>query len=191
MKPNKLEVIESAIEDVLHAIETQEEGELREGLQETPKRVSKAMAQWFGGYDKDAGEILKVFKDGATGVNDIVAVVDIPFYSHCEHHMASIFGTATVAYIPNGKIVGLSKLSRLVDMHARRLQVQERLTNDIAKDLFKHLEPLAAGVIIKARHMCMESRGICQAGHHTRTIATKGLFLTDKAKRAEFLALDK
>jgi GTP cyclohydrolase I len=105
--------------------------------------------------------------------------------------MADIFGTATIAYIPDGKIVGLSKLSRLLEMHARRLQVQERLTNDIAEDLFKHLQCKAAGVIINARHMCMESRGVCQQGHYTRTLSTKGTFKTDPVARAEFLSLGK
>jgi GTP cyclohydrolase I len=119
----------------------------------------------------------------------MVVVKDIPIYSKCEHHMADIFGTATIAYIPNGKIVGLSKLSRLADMYARRLQVQERLTNQIADALFKHLEPKGVAVMIKARHMCMESRGICQQGHHTVTTALKGVFLEESETRAEFMAL--
>lgn len=163
----------------------------REGLQDTPSRVAKAWDTWCGGYEKDAGEILKVFEDGAEGYDEMVSVVDIPFYSHCEHHLAPIFGTATVAYIPNGKIVGLSKLSRLVDMYARRLQVQERLTNDIANALFEHLQPKGVGVYIKARHLCMESRGISQQGHYTVTTALRGVIKDESETRAEFLALTK
>lgn len=180
-------VIRQSIANILSVVEPGN----REGLVETPDRVAKAMETWFGGYSISAKDILKTFEDGAEGVSEMVAVVEIPFYSKCEHHMADIFGTATVAYIPDGKIVGLSKLSRLVDMHARRLQVQERLTNDIADDLFNILGCKAAGVIIKARHMCMESRGVCQQGHYTRTVATKGMFKTDAVARAEFMALEK
>ena len=162
---------------------------LREGLQETPDRVAKAWEFWTSGYGKSARDILKVFEDGATGYDEMVMVKDIPFYSKCEHHLADIFGTATVAYIPCGRIVGLSKLSRLVDMHARRLQVQERLTNDVAEDLFRELNPIGVGVLVKARHMCMESRGLCQQGHYTVTSALRGVMKTQPEARAEFLRL--
>lgn len=161
----------------------------REGLLETPARVAKALKHWFSGYGKKPEDLLKVFEDGGEKYDQMVVVKDIPIYSKCEHHMADIFGTATIAYIPNGKIVGLSKLSRLADMYARRLQVQERLTNQIADALFKHLEPKGVAVMIKARHMCMESRGICQQGHHTVTTALKGVFLEESETRAEFMAL--
>lgn len=161
----------------------------RGGLVETPRRVIKAWKFWTSGYGQNPADVLKVFEDGAEGYNQMVSVCDIPIYSHCEHHMAAIFGTATIAYIPNGKIVGLSKLSRLADIFARRLQVQERLTNDIANALMEHLEPKGVGVVIKARHMCMESRGVCQQGHHTRTTALRGVIMDDGAARAEFLSL--
>lgn len=161
----------------------------REGLRETPKRVAKAWAKWTEGYSMDASAILKVFEDGAEKCDEMVIVKDIPIYSHCEHHLAAIFGTATIAYIPNGKIVGLSKLSRLADMFARRLQVQERLTNQIADALEEHLQPLGVGVIIRARHMCMESRGVCQQGHHTITSALRGNIKDNTETRAEFMAL--
>lgn len=161
----------------------------RGGLAETPRRVIKAWKFWTSGYNVDPADVLKVFEDGAEGYDQMVSVCDIPVYSHCEHHMAAIFGTATIAYVPNGKIVGLSKLSRLADIFARRLQVQERLTNDIANALMKHLEPKGVGVVIKARHMCMESRGVCQQGHHTRTVALRGVIMDDSAARAEFLGL--
>lgn len=161
----------------------------REGLAETPKRVAKAWAHWTSGYNKNPADVLKVFSDGAENCNEMVLVRNIPFYSHCEHHMAPIIGTAHVAYIPNGKIVGLSKLNRVVDIFARRLQVQERLTNNIADALQDNLMPLGVGVVIEARHMCMESRGVCQQGHTTITSALRGVMRTDPATRAEFLSL--
>ena len=159
----------------------------RGGLLETPKRVAKAWKEWCSGYEQDAVNILKVFEDGAETYDQMVTVKEIPFYSHCEHHLAPFFGTATISYIPNGRIVGLSKLSRIVQMYAKRLQVQERLTSQIADCLFEHLNPLGVGVSIKARHMCMESRGVCQQGHHTVTTALKGVMLDDSSARREFL----
>ena len=161
----------------------------REGLQETPERVAKAWEFWTSGYSMKASEILKVFEDGAEAYDQMVCVRDIPIYSKCEHHLADIFGTATIAYIPKGKIVGLSKLSRLADMFARRLQVQERMTQQIADALQKHLEPAGVGVVIKARHMCMESRGVRQQGHHTVTTALHGAIKDEPATRAEFLRM--
>lgn len=163
---------------------------LREGLIDTPKRVAKAFKHWFGGYDVDIQAILSTqFKDGGEGYDEMVIVKDIPFYSKCEHHMADIFGTATVAYIPDGHVVGLSKLSRLVDAYSRRLQVQERMTRQIADALQENLTPKGVGVIIKARHMCMESRGICQQGHHTITSALRGVLKEEADARAEFMSL--
>ena len=161
----------------------------REGLKETPKRVAKAWEFWCSGYNKNAEDILKVFEDGGETYDQMVTVKDIPIYSHCEHHLAPIFGTATISYIPNGRIVGLSKLSRLADMYARRLQVQERLTDQIADALHKHLQPKGVGVVIKARHLCMESRGICQQGHITITTSLRGAILNEPETRAEFLSL--
>lgn len=174
---------------ILKLVETTEGEPLRDGLRETPMRVAKAWEFWTSGYGVDPADVLKTFKDGAEGVDEMVLVKDIPFYSHCEHHMAPIFGTATIAYLPDGKIVGLSKLSRLLGVFARRLQVQERLTCQVADALMRHLEPQGCGVVIKARHLCMESRGVCQQGHHTVTSALRGLFKDDSAVRAEFLAL--
>lgn len=161
----------------------------REGLLETPARVVKAWRHWCSGYGKDPAKLLKVFEDGGETYDQMVLVKDIPIYSHCEHHLAAIIGTASIAYIPNGKIVGLSKLSRLADMFARRLQVQERLTDQIADALFQNLEPKGVGVLIKARHLCMESRGICQQGHHTVTTALRGVIKDEPETRAEFLRL--
>ena len=166
-----------------------EENPRREGLQDTPARVVKAWKHWCSGYNVDIAKLLKTFEDGAENYDEMVLVKDIPIYSKCEHHLADIFGTATIAYIPNGRVVGLSKLSRVADAFARRLQVQERLTTQIADALNEHLQPKAVGVIVKARHMCMESRGICQQGHHTVTSALRGVFKTDPTARAEFLRL--
>lgn len=167
------------------------ENPAREGLTETPNRVAKAWKHWTKGYHESPEEVLKVFEDGAENYDEMVLVRDIPFYSHCEHHLAPFFGTATVAYVPNGKIVGLSKVNRLVDMFARRLQVQERLTSQIADALADHLKPKGVGVILRARHLCMESRGVCQQGHHTITSALRGVLATKPEARAEFMALTK
>ena len=141
--------------------------------------------EYSSGYGKDPAEILKVFDDGAEKVDEMVLVKSIPVYSHCEHHLAPFFGVAHVGYIPNGKIVGLSKLSRLVDVFAKRLQVQERLTNQIADALEEHLQPLGVGVVIECRHMCMESRGIQRQGATTVTSAMRGALRNDVAARAE------
>lgn len=161
----------------------------REGLAETPARVAKAWKHWVSGYDVDIAKLLKCFEDGGEKYDQMVLVKDIPIYSKCEHHLADIFGTCSIAYIPNGRIVGLSKLSRLADAFARRLQVQERLTDQIADALVEHLNPVGVGVIVKARHMCMESRGICQQGHHTVTTSLRGAIRNEPQTRSEFLHL--
>lgn len=180
----------SAEETVVHSmIKMVGEDPDRGGLEETPARVVKAWKHWCSGYTMDPAAILKVFEDGGERYDQMVCVRDIPIYSKCEHHLADIFGTATIAYIPNGKIVGLSKLSRLADCFARRLQVQERMTQQIADALWEHLEPLGVGVVVKARHMCMESRGICQQGHHTVTTALHGAIKDEPSTRAEFLRM--
>lgn len=158
----------------------------RGGLLETPKRFLKAWQHYTSGYKKNAKDILKVFKDGADKCDEMVLVRSIPVYSHCEHHLAPFFGVAHVAYIPDGSIVGLSKLSRLVDIYARRLQVQERLTNQIADALQDNLKPKGVAVMIECRHMCMESRGVQQQGSSTITSAMRGVF-RNSGPRAEFL----
>ena len=181
---------ESSIEDnIARILQYIGEDVGREGLQETPKRVAKAWEFWAKGYEQKPEDVLKVFEDGGEGYNEMVIVKNIPFYSHCEHHLAPFFGVATIGYIPNGKIVGLSKLSRLLDIYGRRLQVQERLTCQVADAIEAHLNPIGVGVVIKARHMCCESRGISQQGHHTVTSALRGILRTDNTARAEFLNL--
>lgn len=161
----------------------------RQGLEETPQRFAKAWEFWTSGYRQRAEDVLKVFEDGAEGVDEMVTVANLPFYTHCEHHLAPFFGTATISYVPNGKIIGLSKLPRLLDIYARRLQVQERLTTQIVDALMDNLRPRGAACKIKARHLCMESRGVCQQGHHTVTTALRGVFKSDPSARAEFLAI--
>lgn len=163
----------------------------RGGLVDTPRRVLKAWQHWASGYRADIPSILKTFEDGAASCDEMVVVKNIPFYSHCEHHLAPFFGTVTVAYVPNGKIVGLSKLSRVVSAFARRLQVQERLTNQIADALQEHLAPLGVGIVVTARHLCMESRGIEQQGSTTITSALRGVMRNSTSARSEFLALSK
>ena len=165
----------------------------RGGLADTPKRMLKAWKHFTSGYDvkpEDIKELLKVFEDGAKGYNEMVIVKSIPVYSQCEHHLVPFFGVAHVAYIPDGKIVGLSKLSRLVDVFARRLQVQERLTNQIADSLKEHLKPKGVAVVLECRHLCMEARGIQQQGSSTITSAMRGV-LRNAAPRAEFMSLIK
>lgn len=169
---NRAEISHS-IEKILKLIEGSDD--LREGLVETPSRVAKAFETWFGGYGVDIASLFKTFEDGGENCNEMVIVRDIPVYSHCEHHMAPIIGRAVVGYVPNGRIVGLSKLSRVVDAFSRRLQVQERLTNQIADAIVEHLDPKAVCVYIDAKHMCMESRGVKQVcGSSTITKAFRG-----------------
>lgn len=161
----------------------------RPGLIETPARVTKAWKHWTSGYEQSPVEVLKAFEDGAEEYNELIVVRGIPVYSHCEHHLAPFFGKATVGYLPNGKIVGLSKLTRLVDIFSKRLQVQERMTMQIANALMEVLEPKAVGVVIKCRHLCMESRGIRAIGEETITSTLLGELQPNLALRTEFLAL--
>lgn len=181
---------ETGVEDnIVRLLQFIGEDSTREGLQETPKRVARAWQHWCRGYWEDVPALLKTFKDGAEDCDELVIVKDIPFYSHCEHHLAPFFGTATIGYIPDGKVVGLSKLSRVLDAFSARLQVQERLTNQIADALIEHLQPLGVGVRLQARHLCMESRGVCKQGHSTITSAVRGVLRTDATARAEWLQL--
>jgi GTP cyclohydrolase I len=161
----------------------------REGLHETPARFLKAWSEYTKGYKQHPEEILKSFEDGAERVDEMVIVKDIPLYSVCEHHLAPFFGKAAVGYIPDRRILGLSKISRLVEIFARRLQVQERLTNQIADALDQHLQPLGVAVVIECRHMCMEARGIKHAGTSTVTSALRGSIKKNADTRREFLSL--
>mgnify|MGYP000965547275 CR=1 FL=1 len=182
-------VDESATDVVTRLLQLIGEDPTREGLLETPARVVKAWKHWCSGYGKDPAKLLKVFEDGAEKYDQMVVRKDIPIYSHCEHHLAAIIGKCTIAYIPRGNVLGLSKLDRLADMFARRLQVQERLTNQIADALVEHLDPIGVGVWISARHLCVESRGVASANSETITTALRGCIRDQDAARAEFLAL--
>ena len=182
--------IANRMEEILGIIEHGDsDAPLRPGLLETPLRVAKAFEHWFGGYAVDIPALFKTFEDGAEGTDQMVTVCNIPFYSKCEHHMADIFGHVTIAYIPAGRIVGLSKLNRVVEAFARRLQVQERMTTQIADAIQEHLNPLGVGVYVTARYMCVESRGIMHHCTNTVTTALRGVIRNEDAARAEFLQL--
>jgi GTP cyclohydrolase I len=161
----------------------------REGLLETPGRVTRAFGEFFSGYEQDAGEILsKTFKE-VGGYDDIVLVKDIPFSSHCEHHMVPFVGKAHIAYLPHDGVVGLSKLSRLVDVFARRLQTQENLTAQIVDAINEHLGPRGAAVMLEAEHMCMSMRGVRAHGASTVTHRFTGVFAEDRVEQDRFYAM--
>src|SRR5699024_5814073 len=159
----------------------------RQGLEETPFRVLKAHLEYTEGYREDPREHLRKFFD--VDHNELVVVKDIEFYSLCEHHFAPFFGVAHVGYIPNGKITGLSKIGRMVDGYAKRFQVQERLTNQIASAMDEVLTPLGVMVVVEGKHMCMCGRGIKKKDSTTTTTASKGLFTDNPELRKEFLSL--
>jgi GTP cyclohydrolase I len=161
----------------------------REGLLETPKRVAKAYQEWFDGYTTDIAGLFKTFTDGAEGCDEMIIIDSIPVESFCEHHMARFHGVAHVAYIPDGRIVGLSKIPKLVKAFSHRLQVQERLTNQIADALTEHLKPRGVAVVVQCEHTCMSSRGARVHGTMTTTSSMRGLFLQENATRAEFMSL--
>jgi GTP cyclohydrolase I len=161
----------------------------REGLLDTPKRVVKAYEELFKGYQEDAvGILAKVFKD-VDGYDDIVIVRDIPFYSHCEHHMVPFVGKAHIAYYPTDGVVGLSKLARLVDVYARRLQTQETMTAQIVKAMDEALQPRGIAVMLEAEHMCMSMRGVHKHGSSTITTQFTGVFRDDPAEQVRFFQL--
>ena len=162
----------------------------RDGLLKTPERVAKSMEFLTNGYDKDPSEILKSAMF-AEDYSQMVLVKDIELYSLCEHHMLPFFGKAHVAYIPNGNIVGLSKIPRIVDIFARRLQVQERLTDEIKDCLQDTLNPIGVAVVIEAQHLCMQMRGVEKQHSSTTTSAFSGIFISDEKTRAEFINLIK
>jgi len=161
----------------------------REGLRETPKRVVKAMAEHFAGYHIDPrGYLEKTFEEVA-GYDELVLVSDIELHSHCEHHMVPFVGKCHIAYIPDGKVVGLSKLARVVDAYAKRLQVQEKLTAQIAGCIQEVLNPDGVAVIIQAQHFCMCYRGVRKPGSWTTTSKLHGAFMNEAATRHELLQL--
>jgi GTP cyclohydrolase I len=160
----------------------------REGLVDTPERVTRAYAEWFEGYDLDPAAILQRTFEEVGGYDEMVVLRDIPFESCCEHHMAAIQGTVHIGYLPGNRVVGISKLSRVVDAFAHRLQVQERLTAQIADTIDEVLKPRGVGVIVKGTHACMSSRGVRKHGVSMVTSRMLGAFRDDPATRQEFLA---
>ncbi|MDF1883391.1 GTP cyclohydrolase I FolE [Sulfurimonas sp. SAG-AH-194-C21] len=185
MSDNQTNEFENAVKSMmLHVGEDPN----REGLLETPKRVRKAYEFMYGGYKEDPKEILS--KAIFTSSNEeMVLIRDIEFYSTCEHHLLPIIGRVHVAYIPDGKVVGLSKIPRVVDVFARRMQIQEQLTEQIADAIMDTIAPKGVAVVIQARHMCMEMRGVEKINSTTTTSALRGLFKKDEKTRAEFFSL--
>ncbi len=173
-------------EDLVRALlEYIGEDSQREGLRDTPRRVIASYEKMFGGYKQKPEDVLTVFGDEA--YDEMIVVKDIEFFSTCEHHLLSFFGKAHVGYIPDGKIIGLSKIPRLVEIFARRLQNQERLTNQIARGLQDILKPKGVGVIIEAQHFCMMARGVEKQSSFVTTSALLGLFKKELNTRNEFL----
>jgi len=159
----------------------------REGLIETPERIARMYGEIYGGMDQDAS--LPLAKTFHTDNTDMVLERDITFYSTCEHHLLPFYGRAHVAYIPDGRVAGLSKLARTVDIFARRLQIQEQLTVQIADALMEHLKPKGVMVMLEAEHMCMTMRGIKKPGSRTVTVASRGAFAEDGTLQARFFAM--
>jgi GTP cyclohydrolase I len=161
----------------------------REGLVDTPKRVAKAFEDWFSGYDQDPEDYLKRTFEEVAGYDDMVVLKDIRFESHCEHHLAPIIGRAHVGYLPTSKVVGISKLARVVEAFARRLQVQEKMNAQIALCIQKVLEPKGVAVVIEASHQCMTTRGVHKTGVTMVTSSMLGAFRENSDTRREFLAV--
>lgn len=182
---NKDTEFENAVKQMMQHVG---EDPSREGLMDTPKRVRKAYEYIYGGYKENPKEILE--KALFTTTNDeMVLVKDIEFYSTCEHHLLPIIGRVHVAYIPDGKVVGLSKIPRVVNVFARRMQIQEQLTEQIADSIMDTIQPKGVAVVVEARHMCMEMRGVQKINSTTTSSALRGLFKKDEKTRSEFFSL--
>lgn len=161
----------------------------REGLLDTPKRVAKSYRELFGGYELTPEEVLGRTFEEVGGYNDAVLVKDIPFFSHCEHHMVPIIGKAHVAYLPHGRVLGLSKIARLVEVFGRRLQTQENMTAQIADAIQSNLKPRGVAVMIEAEHMCMAMRGIQKQGSSTLTTTFTGEYKENAQEQVRFLTM--
>lgn len=177
------ENIEHKIKDILAYIG---EDPSREGLLDTPKRIRKSWETLYGGYKQKAEDILKVAFSEIGDYDEMIVLKDIDFFSTCEHHMLPFWGKAHVAYIPNKKVVGISKLARLVEMHARRMQIQERMTADIANDIQRCIEPLGVAVFIQAQHFCIKARGVEKINSIMETSKLIGVFKEFESTRDEF-----
>ncbi|QEE09361.1 GTP cyclohydrolase I FolE [Bartonella kosoyi] len=185
-KRPSLEEVEEAIRTLLLWVG---ENPRREGLLETPKRIAKAYRELFNGYHQSVEETLGTVFEEVSGYNESVIVKNIPFYSHCEHHMIPIIGKAHIGYLPDAKIVGLSKIARIVDIFSRRLQTQEAMTAQMAHALEMHLKPRGVAVLIEAEHMCMVMRGIQKQGSTTITKKFHGYYEKDQAAQAHFMMM--
>jgi GTP cyclohydrolase I len=184
-KPDRAEV-EAAVRTIIRWTGDDPD---RDGLAETPKRVTKAFEEYFRGYAQDPEEILTKTFEEIEGYDEMVLLRGIPFESHCEHHMAPIIGKAWVAYIPTGRVVGISKLARVVDAYAKRLQIQEKMTAQIANTIEKVLRPQGVAVVIKATHHCMTTRGVKKHDVDMVTSKMLGVFKDNPITRQEFLGL--
>ena len=182
-KPS-LKLIHQAVEQLVAALG---ENISRDGLVKTPRRVAQAFEKVFSGYAKDPKEILTTFEE--KNYDEMIVVKGIEYYSTCEHHLLPFFGKAHIGYIPNGKILGLSKIPRLVEIYSRRLQSQERLTVEIAQALKELINPRGVGVVLEAKHLCMMARGVEKQGSQVVTSAMLGLFKKNLNTRSEFLKL--
>ncbi|MSQ25656.1 MAG: GTP cyclohydrolase I FolE [Dehalococcoidia bacterium] len=178
------EGIKDAVEQILRGVG---EDPRREGLRETPRRIAEMYEEIFAGLKQDAVEELSVgFEEGH---REMVVLKDIPFYSMCEHHLLPFYGTAAVGYIPNGRVVGISKIARAVEIFAKRPQLQERLTSQIADAIMQHVQPDGVAVVLRAEHLCMTMRGVKKPGANMVTSAVRGRFEQSPVTRAEFLSL--
>ncbi len=185
----KLYVPEEVQEAVRTLLRWSGEDPEREGLVDTPKRVARAWREYCQGYEEDpALHLARTFEE-VGGYNEVVLLKNIPFQSHCEHHMAPITGTASIAYLPRDRVVGISKLARVLHGYARRLQVQERLTAQVAQAIWDTLKPQGVAVVINAQHGCMTGRGVCTPGVGMVTSRMMGCFLDNQSSRKEILAL--
>ena len=176
--------IEKAIGSIIQAVG---EDPKREGLVETPRRIAQMYADFFSGLEQDPEEVLATGFDEAH--EEMVVLKDIPFFSMCEHHLLPFYGSASIGYVPNGRVVGASKLARALDILARRPQIQERLTRQLAESIFSAIQPDGVAVILSADHMCMSLRGVKKPGAKVVTTASRGSIKTQEAVRREFYAL--
>jgi GTP cyclohydrolase I len=185
----KIEVPDKVADAIRTLIEWAGDDPSREGLLDTPKRVARAWKEYCQGYAEDPSHHLSRTFEEVGGYDEIVLLKDIPFQSHCEHHMAPIIGKAAIAYLPNQRVVGISKLARVLHGFARRLQVQERLTAEVADCIWEHLHPQGVAVVIEASHACMTARGVRTPGVAMTTSRMMGVFRDDERSRKEVLSL--
>jgi GTP cyclohydrolase I len=185
VRTDEQSAFEAAVKTMMRSVG---EDPTREGLVKTPERVYKAYKFMFGGYEQDPKAVLESAMFSSSN-DEMVLIKDIELYSTCEHHLLPIIGRAHVAYIPDGKVVGLSKIPRVVDIFSRRMQIQEQLTEQIADAIMETVQPKGVAVVIQARHMCMEMRGVEKINSTTTSSALRGLFKRDEKTRAEFFNL--